>query len=34
MLIQGADIFDDLFGIAILVVFVAVWLYMIRFGRN
>jgi len=30
----GTDIFDDLFGIAMLVFFVVSWLYMIRFGRN
>jgi len=34
MFIQGSDIFDDLFGIAMLVFFVVAWLYMIRFGKN
>lgn len=34
MFIQGSDILDDLFGIAMLVSFVVAWLYMIRFGKN
>ena len=34
MFTLGSDIYDDLFGIAMLVFFVVAWLYMIRFGRN
>jgi len=34
MSIEGTDGFDDIYGIAILMLFAAAWLNMVRFGRN